>query len=181
VDIAVVIERSRTGDKTAYAELVSHYRTPLFAFLGRLGMPQGQAEDIAQEVFVRAWQHLGRFDAQRAAFSTWLFTFARNLAINELQRASTRKESADDEALLQAHCERPQPLGELLAEERQRLLQAALRQLPLADRSVLALAYLSDLDQIAIAQIEGCSVGAIKTRLHRARHKLRQLMETGND
>jgi RNA polymerase sigma-70 factor, ECF subfamily len=181
VDIAAVIELSQTGDKAAYAGLVEHYQAPLFAFLGRFGVSQAQAEEIAQEVLVRAWQHLDQFDARRAAFSTWLFTFARNLAINELQRASTRNESADDEALLLARCERPQPLGELLAVERQRLLQAALRQLPLADRSILALAYLSDLDHAAIARIEGCSVGAVKTRLHRARHKLRQLMGTGND
>ena len=79
VDIPHVIKRVRDGDRSAFAELVAHYQRPLFGYLGRMGQSQAAAEDLAQETFLRAWTSLGSYDPARAAFSTWLFTIARNL------------------------------------------------------------------------------------------------------
>jgi RNA polymerase sigma-70 factor (ECF subfamily) len=177
VDIKALIDRVRAGDRAAYAEVVKHYERPLFGFLGRMGLTQAHAEEVAQETFLRAWRNLGDYDAQRAAFSTWLFTMARNLALNELACASNRYELVMGDEIAELACQLPQPLALLLESERKRLLQAALRQLPLADRSALALAYTADLDLAAVARIEGSTTGAIKTRLHRAKQKLRELLE----
>jgi len=157
VDIEAIIDRIRAGDRAAFSALVRRFQNPLFSFLGRMGLAQGHAEEIAQEVFLRAWRHLGEFDRRRGAFSTWLFTLARNLALNELQRPANRHELAGVGELSEMSCARPLPLAGLLREERARLLQAAVRQLPPGDRSVLALAYVAELDQAAIARIEGCS------------------------
>jgi RNA polymerase sigma-70 factor (ECF subfamily) len=177
VNIQTIIDSIRAGDRGAFAALVRRYQGPLFGFLGRMGLSQGQAEELAQESFLRAWSHLGDYDARRAEFSTWLFTLARNLALNELDRAAQRHEFAAGDELPDAECPRPQPLVEMLEAERSRQLQAALRQLPPRDRSTIALAYLEELDLAAVAAIEGCSTGAVKTRLHRARGRLRQLLE----
>lgn len=177
MDIRPLLQRIAAGDKQAFAEVVTHYQRPLFGFLGRMALSQAHAEDIAQETFIRAWNNLGEYKPATAAFSTWLFTIARNLAVNELARAAYRYESTAGDDLPDAACERLQPPDELARRQQQRRLQAALQKLPLSDRSALALAYIHDLELAAIARIEGCTTGAIKTRLHRAKEKLRQLLE----
>jgi RNA polymerase sigma-70 factor (ECF subfamily) len=177
IDIAAIIERIRAGERTAFAELLHRFQRPLFSFLGRMGLAQGPAEEVAQETFLRAWRKLGDYDPQRGEFSTWLFTLARNLAINELTRASHRNEVAMGDDVPDAACDRAQPLASLLQDERKRHLHEALRRLPLDDRSALALAYNDDLALADVARIEGCSEGAVKTRLHRAKRKLRELLE----
>lgn len=178
MDIIPIINRIKAGDRSAYAAVIRHYQRPLFGFLGRMGLSQAQAEDMAQEAFLRAWQKLGEFDPKRAVFATWLFTLARNLTLNELARASIRQELTLGDDLPDAVDPQPQPLDALLAGERVQRLQAVLRQLPLDDRSILALAYVEELDMAAIGRIEGCSTGAVKTRLYRIREKLRQLLAT---
>jgi RNA polymerase sigma-70 factor (ECF subfamily) len=106
-----------------------------------------------------------------------LFTIARNLALNELSRRGGQDEVRTGDAMPDAVCERPQPSEEFARKQQKQRLHAALWKLPLQDRSALALAYLHDLEMTAIAQIEGCTPAAIKTRLHRAKEKLRQLLE----
>lgn len=174
VDISSVITRIRGGDRSAFAELVTHYQSPLFSYLGRMGLTQAAAQDIAQEAFLRAWTSLGSYDPARAAFSTWLFTIARNLALNHVGK---KCELTTDEELPEAICERQQPPEQLEQAQRRQQLLAALKLLPIQDRSALALAYFQELDLAGIARVEGCNVGAIKTRLSRARMRLRQLLE----
>ncbi len=172
-----ILRRIHAGDRQAFAELVTHFQRPLFGFLGRMGLPQGLAEELAQETFLRAWQNLGKFDPDQGAFSTWLFTIARNLALNEFSRASNVREIVLPEDVPETACDRPQPPEALALAQRRQRLHAALRQLPLAERCLVALAYIQDLDLAEIARIEGCSTGAVKTRLHRARRKLYHLLE----
>lgn len=177
MDINLLLRRIDRGDRSAFAELVEHFQRPLFGYLGRMGLRQGQAEEVAQETFLRAWQRLGDYDQARAAFSTWLFTIARNLAINELTRASSSHEQTFGEDMPEMACERGQPAQEVMNRQLRLQVQQALRMLPYDDRSALALAYYEELDMASIARIEGCTVGAIKVRLHRAKQRLRQLLE----
>lgn len=163
--------------QTEFAELVTRYQGPLFGFLGRMGFGQAQAEDLAQETFLRAWQHLAQYDAQRAQFSTWLFAIARNLAINERGRAAGRNETWEGQAPIDMPSDQPEPLELMEGAERRQQLHCALIQLPVADRCVLALAYISELDIASIARIENCTAGAVKTRLHRARKRLSEILE----
>lgn len=177
IDIDSIIQRIRSGDTQAFAELVLQYQRPLFGFLGRMAIPQARAEEIAQETFIRAWSRLAEYQPSRAAFSTWLFTIARNLALNELTRAASVQEQTWGDDLPDIACEHPQPLQALMASEQAQQLQTALRQLNTQDRSVIGLAYVHELDMAAIARIEGESLSVVKTRLHRAKEKLRKLME----
>lgn len=174
MNISSVIKRIKAGDRSGFAELVTHYQSPLFGYLGRMGFTQAAAQDIAQETFLRAWTNLSDYDPARAAFSTWLFTIARNLALNDIAK---KRELAIDDELLNVACEGLQPPELLEQMQRQQRVLGALRLLPIQDRSALALAYFQDLDLASIARIEGCHVGAIKTRLSRARQRLRQLLE----
>ena len=176
MDLSLHIRRTLAGDPSAFAAIVDHYQRPLFGYLGRMGFAQGAAEDLAQEAFLRAWRQLDRYQPERAAFSTWLFTIARHLALSELER-HPRIAPPPAEATLSVACEHAGPETTLAEAQTRRRLQAALRQLPAHDRNVLALAYLKELDLAAVATIEGCSLAAVKVRVHRARQRLRALME----
>jgi RNA polymerase sigma-70 factor, ECF subfamily len=193
VSLQAILQRIANGEQLAFAELVQMYQRPLFGFLGRMGMAQAQAEDIAQETFLRAWTHLPSFDATQAQFGTWLFTIARNLAYSALQSAAHQREvrwevKGEDRADVNhdgigieapdAVCPQPGPPQLMMQAQQQAQLQAALRQLPMPERSALALVYVHGLALVDVARIEGDSLPAIKTRLHRAKRRLRALLQT---
>jgi RNA polymerase sigma-70 factor, ECF subfamily len=181
LSVQAILQRIAHGEQRAFAELVDLYQRPLFGFLGRMGIAQAQAEDIAQETFLRAWQHLPDFDPSRAQFGTWLFTIARNLACDHLQSAPRQHETVLAD-MPESACRQPGPAQTLDSAQQHAALQAALRCLPMADRSALALVYVHELALADVARIEGDSVAAIKTRLHRAKRRLRELLpaHTGN-
>lgn len=181
MDIKALLKRIEGGDRAAFACVVERFQRPLFSYLGRMGLLQGPAEEIAQETFLRAWRRLADFDPERGEFSTWLYTIAHNLAVNELGRAAGKHERTADEAMPEVACSGAQPAEALADLQRRRSLHQALRSLPLADRSALALAYFRELDLASIARIEGCSMNAIKVRLHRAKARLRHLLEKHDD
>jgi RNA polymerase sigma-70 factor (ECF subfamily) len=176
VDIQNTLQQISNGNRQAFATLVERYQRPLFGYLGRMGLAQAHTEDIAQETFIRAWQNLAQFDPKRAEFSTWLFTIARHLALNALERASYRLEDTTSDGM-ESEDPAGQPLEHLEKREQQQRLHAALLRLPFAERSTLALAYIQGLNLKTVATIEGCSEGAVKVRLHRAREQLRQWLE----
>jgi RNA polymerase sigma-70 factor (ECF subfamily) len=183
VDIRSVLARIAGGEAGAFGEIVTRYQRPLFGFLGRMGLPQAHAEDLAQDTFLRAWRNLGSFEPGRAEFSTWLFTIARNVALNDRARPAARIESPAplDAAASEAVCEQAAPDEALHASRRSQRLRAALCRLDAPDRTLIALAYTRELQLDAIARIEGCSLGAIKTRLHRARRQLQQILMEDSD
>jgi RNA polymerase sigma-70 factor, ECF subfamily len=181
LDIEDVIRRIGSGDKQAFAEIVMQYQQPIFGFLGRMSLSQAQAEEIAQESFIRAWRHLDDYQSMRAAFSTWLFTIARNLALNELTSTRSKNEFSSSEELPDMASDAPEPMQVLCIKQQHSRLQMALRQLNKQDRSVIGLAYVDELSTADMARIEGCSLEAVKTRLHRAKEKLRKLMEKTYD
>ena len=179
------IKRIRQGDKTAFSVLVERFQKPLFSYLGKMGLSQAVAEEIAQETFIRAWQAREQFDPERAAISTWLFTIARRLAINELQRAVHRYEqpninkSSDNNDYADEN--QTTPNTHLEQSQQQQLLFQALQTLSAEDRSLLALAYLKELEFSAIAGIESIPVGTVKSRLYRIRQQLKTTLNGGED
>ena len=196
MSVQAILQRIACGEQRAFADLVAMYQRPLFGFLGRMGMGQAQAEDIAQETFLRAWTHLPSFDPAQAQFGTWLFTIARNLAYNALQSAAHQREVKGDfkgtgqgngdgngngegrnTEVPDVACQQPGPSQLMERAQQQARLQVALRQLPMADRSALALVYVHELALADVARIEGDSLAAIKTRLHRAKQRLRELLQ----
>jgi RNA polymerase sigma-70 factor, ECF subfamily len=180
-DILDVLQRAARGDTQAFSELVVQYQRPLFAFLGRMGLNAARAEEVAQESFLRAWQNLPSFRSEQAQFSTWLFTIARRLALNELTRSQHRHEVGADDKTPEPTSAAAGPEQTLEQRQLQDRVHAALRSLSTDDRSVLALAYTHELNAADIAVIEACSVDAVKTRLHRARQRLRVALETSKE
>jgi RNA polymerase sigma-70 factor (ECF subfamily) len=168
-----IIEQVRRGHTQAFEALVLRYQLPLFRYLGRMGLASETVEDLVQHSFLRAFQHLPRFDPDRARFSTWLFTIARRLALNALTRRGSRvpgREAADqtDHGLAA-----PEQIDQAVVQQR---VRQALAQLPPRLRSPLALAYLGDLSIADIARVEGCSEGTVKSRIYRGKQRLRILL-----
>lgn len=174
------LNNAQHGDLSAFAAVVQHYQTPLFAYLGRMGIQQAVAEELIQETFIRAWQARERFDATQAAYSTWLFTIARRLTLNELDRAARRHEQTtghDTGNTIESHpATAASPADYLENQQMQALLNQALQQLPPHERSLLALAYIQELEFSDIARIEGIPVGTVKSRLHRIRGTLKDII-----
>jgi RNA polymerase sigma-70 factor, ECF subfamily len=160
-----------------FAKIVRQYQGPLFGFLGRMGFTSTQAQDLAQDTFVRAWRHAGQFDSQRAQYVTWLFAIARNLAHSEWSKPGAKVEHAGLDMATDVIGEAPSSEETIHRAQRADLLRVALRELSMDERSTLGLAYVQELDMASIARIEQCSVAAIKSRLHRAKLKLREQLE----
>jgi RNA polymerase sigma-70 factor, ECF subfamily len=165
------------GDEAAFRALVRSLEGPLFGFLGRMGLDQARAEEIAQEAFIRLWQRRASYRPELGSLATWTFAIARNLALNAVSRASAQREMPYGDAPPEAACEQPLASEALEARQERERLRRALLLLPPGDRALLALIYVQELSHADAARIEGCSVGAIKTRAHRAKARLRQIME----
>ena len=161
-----LIERLQTGDDAAFDELLSRYKLPVLNFCYRMLNDSGDADDIAQEVFVRVYQRIGDY-RPRAAFSTWLFALARNACIDRLryrQRHPTEPlESAPEPATAATEIN---DTGEHIA--------AAIAELPEDQRTAIVLAEYHDMSYAEIAGVLRCSEKAVESRLYRAKQTLRQ-------
>jgi RNA polymerase sigma-70 factor (ECF subfamily) len=165
------------GNGAAFRMIVLRYQRPLFRFLGLLGFEAATAEDLAQQTFWRAYRALGSFDARRASFSTWLFTIAKRLAANERQRAHRRLEVPEVGDAADPRPTAPAAPDALAAAERAARVRSAIAALPEALRSTFFLSQIEELTVEEVAEVEGCPVGTVKSRIHRARAQLRLALE----
>jgi RNA polymerase sigma-70 factor (ECF subfamily) len=175
------IDETAKGDHLAFGRIVVAHQDRVFAYLGRMGLDSAMAEDVAQETFLRVWRYAGKYNYRLGSLATWILTIARNLALTGLSQPGRRAETPVSPEVLEIASDVPPPDEQLVALQRQRQLHAALAGLSADDRSLLASSYIDELDMAAIARMGGCSVGAAKVRLHRARQRLRQILEADNE
>ncbi len=173
---ARLVDEVRRGDKEAFGVLVTRYEKKLQRVLYRLVRDPEQARDLAQETFLRVYQHLDRFDTSRR-FGPWLFQVGVNQAIDWLRRrkptALLSQSPRDGEHATEISDPDPRPQLEL-AEE----VQHALEQIPLAYRTVLILRDLEGFSCSEVAAIEGRREATIRWRLSRAREMFRKVWES---
>ncbi|MBI1966555.1 MAG: sigma-70 family RNA polymerase sigma factor [Gemmatimonadetes bacterium] len=185
LDDAHVVKRHLEGEPQAFGMLVDRYQMRLLNFVNRTIGDRERAEDLVQEVFIRVFRHLHRFD-QTKKFSTWIYTIASNLAKNELRNRSRnplvlfqtiKKNWEADHRPLQFEdiTARPDDLY------RKRFLKDAVEQsvsqLPEHHREVFVLRELEGKSYAEISEITGCNLGTVKSRLNRARNSFAQLIE----
>ena len=185
LDDAHVVKRHLENDPQAFGMLVDRYQTRLLNFVNRTIGDRERAEDLVQEVFIRVFRHLHRFD-QTKKFSTWIYTIASNLAKNELRNRSRnplvlfqtiKKNWEADHRPLQFEdtTARPDDLY------RKRFLKDAVEKcvadLPGHHREVFVLRELEGRSYAEISEITGCNLGTVKSRLNRARNSFAQLIE----
>ena len=168
---SVLLSRARGGDLDAYDQLVRLHQQTAFRTALVLTGNAADAEEAAQDGFVKAWRALGRFDAARP-FRPWLLTIVANEARNR-RRAAGRREALALRAEAGAGAPAGSPEGALLVAERDSALAAALERLDARDREVIACRYLLELSEAETAAALGCRVGTVKSRLSRALARLR--------
>ncbi len=184
LDEAALVERCRQGDPAAFSAFVRRYQDRVFHVCLRLCGRPAEAEDFAQEAFVRAWRALDRFDG-RARLYTWVFRIAVNLVLSARRRQrTTRTHSLEAWASRpEEDCEpptpgpaapEPRPDEQAMSRETQRAVQAALNRLEPEQRAIIVLRDLEGLDYAEIAAILETATGTVKSRLHRARLALRE-------
>ena len=175
-----LIQRARAGDEDAFEELVMLHADRVYDALRRFGLGEDEADEVAQEVFLRAWRGLARFE-ERAQFSTWLY----RIAFNEAQRRRSRRAlprvepDPDGEDPIAAVPESPDagPEAQTLSREFEQILDRALGQLPEEWRDAVVLRDIEGLSTEDAAEIVGVRQAAFKSRLHRGRMRLRALLE----
>ncbi len=168
-----LIERVLAGDVEAFRELDERYQRRVNVFVRNLVRHAPDTEDIVQDVFVAAFRKLDSFDAERSQFSTWLLTIARNRCLNHLKRSSLTTISAAD---FDVESKVTQPMDVVLSHETSARLDAALDLLPLEQRTAFVLAEIQELPYVEIAIIEEVEIGTIKSRVSRAKQRLRELL-----
>lgn len=180
---AVLMKRFQDGDESAFAELVEKYKIPVFNFVLRQVGRHGDAEDIAQNVFVQIFRSIDRYEP-RAKFTTWMFTIARNLCLNEFRRrqrhpvqsiheASSENARTDSSIQFMDASSRTPDVQSSDRELEERILQA-IHKLPENQRAAVLLCRFEGLSYEEIASVLHTSLGATKALLHRARETLKE-------
>lgn len=168
-------QRMLAGDEDAARLLVERYERPLFATLLRVTRDRGVAEDLFQETFLRALRSGGRYDRSRR-FQPWLFAIALNLAKDHARRLAHAATP-----LLSVEGVLPEPVGLRAdagaASVRRIDLSRAIERLPDAQREAVVLRYVEGLEEGEIAAASGIARGTVKSRLHHAIRKLREILK----
>jgi RNA polymerase sigma-70 factor, ECF subfamily len=189
----VLVERVRGGDTNAFRKLVERYQQRVLSIaLGVVGNYQ-DAEDIAQEAFLKAYRNLGSFRGH-SSFYTWLYRIALNLAIDLSRKAYRRSERSIEETFpndsaidssnssaggYMAHNERPDEY--LHRMEVRRRFYRALESLSPQHRATIILREIDGLSYTEIADVVGCSKGTVMSRLHHARKRLQKALEESGE
>ena len=169
------IEAAQQGDHAAFARVVEAYKQPIYNIAYRILGNAPEAKDAAQEVFLRAYLNLARYDRERK-FSTWLLSIASNYCIDMLRRRRATLVTLDDvEFGLESR--EPGPEQSAVQGEQREAIARAIDALPPAYRLPTILRYYYDLPYEEIEQVTGLTEATVKTRLHRARRMLKDLLE----
>jgi RNA polymerase sigma-70 factor (ECF subfamily) len=182
---AALMLRVKQGDVAAFEGLVERYKQPVINLIYRTLPDAAEAEDLAQNVFLQAYKAADRYRVS-AKFSTWLFTIARNLCLNEIRRRSRHPADSldvthpddDDQPLRQYEDTKlTAPPDALLRGELVAKVEQALSELPEHQRTAILLCREEELSYEEIAEVLGCSLSATKSLIHRARETLKQKLK----
>lgn len=171
-----LVEKARAGDFAAFEKLFERHRTMVYRYAYQMAPRRDDAEDVVQEVFVRAYQNLHRY-RDEAKFTTWLLRIATNLGTDRARMSQRRQNLEQQEAAgaltWMTEGITDDPVQNLEAARRVEALRKGLNALPAHHRSVIVLRDLEEREYPEIAEILGCSVGGAKLRVLRARRALR--------
>ncbi len=178
-----LVARAQTGSEAAYRELLGRYQRPVFSLVYRMVRNREQAEDLAQETFVRVFNHIDRYDP-KYKLSSWIFKIANNLAIDTLrkkqpatvsldgsQNASTPDEIEATRITAESRDDNPEEFLE--HKELGEQIEQAIGDLRAEYRTAVLLRHVEGRPYDEIAEIMGLPLGTVKTYIHRARHELR--------
>lgn len=183
-DDSAVVSAFLNGEERAFSELVERYQARLLNFVYRTIGDREKAEDLVQEVFIRVYRHLHRFDRSKK-FSTWVYTIASNLAKNELRNRSRNplvlfqsisKNWQDEERPMQFEDTANRPDDLYRKRDIREKVEEAVERLPEHHRNVFVLRELEGKSYEEIAEITHTNLGTVKSRLNRARNSFAEII-----
>lgn len=169
-DDHMIIEAVLNGNKQAYADIVRRYQNKLYGLFRKMGASEADAEDLTQETLLKAYRKLASHNPVQS-FAGWLYTIAVNL-----QKDGWRRKKPES-PVLDEGCERQTPESKLLQKELRSELDRLLERLPEHYRLVLVLRYTNQLSHEEIASVTGMSIRQVTNIIHRAKIRLRKMVE----
>lgn len=185
-DEKVLIRQVLDGDTEAFSLLVTAHEKQVYNLCLRMVNDPEDAADLAQDAFIKAWQGL-RFYKFEASFSTWLYRLTTNVCIDHIRRQKRRPavtltmEDDGETQELELPSQEPEPEDVVLEKERKRQLAAAMMQLDEEGRTILTLRVVEELSYEQIAEVLDIKVGTVKSRLARARTRLKNILQLGGN
>jgi len=171
----VLVLKCQIGDRSAWEELYRQYNPPLGYYLRRLTGSDSTADDVQQEVWLTVVRNIPRLKSPEA-FTVWLYRIARSKAMNRMT-AQERHVSLEEETLARPEAPEDEPFSPQDAAR----VHAALDRLSPGHRDVLLLRFMEELSYEQIAEVVGCSVGTVRSRIHYAKGALRHELENRHD
>ena len=174
-----IISKVLTGDQQAYAGLVNRYQNYVFTLALRFTKSREDAEEVSQDIFIKAYRSLADFRGA-SKFSTWLYTIVNNTCITFLRKKKLETHSLDNEKVFEVADSQDSGLRANLVEQKSRIamVNRAITMLGPDDAEIITLFYKGEQSLEEIAQILGLETNTAKVRLHRARTRLKEKMET---
>ncbi len=178
-----LVESTLGGEEHAFSQLYERYRRPVYSTAYRITQNTADAQDATQEIFVKVYRSLRKWDRRKAKFSTWLFRTAANHAIDVWRQRHRRSEEQiperSPERLLRENALRAvmrSPYREVQGREQLAEVRRCTAMLPELQKKVFVLRFFQELKLDEIAEIEGCSLGTVKTSLFRATQTVRRAL-----
>jgi RNA polymerase sigma-70 factor (ECF subfamily) len=177
-DERALIERCRSGDDTAFSELVDRYKNVVYGLIYRMVSDRSQVDDLAQEAFLKVHRGLPYFRGD-ARLSTWIYRIVANVCVQARSRRPIEvslepRDAVDDDRLRRDPGAADTAFAEMELHDR---LEKAIAQLPENYRLLIAAHYLEGVQYDALAETLGIPIGTVKTHLHRAKRRLRELLD----
>jgi RNA polymerase sigma-70 factor (ECF subfamily) len=176
-----LVRKSQEDDERAFGELVSRYESKVYSLALKMLRNPEDAEDVLQDTFLRAYRGIKSFKGN-STFSTWIYRITANSALMRLRKRQLPTVSIDDaderEAPINIADWAPGPVEQMLNQETQAAMTEAIEALPPEFRQVFVLRDIEELSNAEVAEILDLSVAAVKSRLHRARLKVRNRLAT---
>ena len=172
-----LINRAKTGDTRAFEILVNDHARYVYTLTNRLLSNNQEAEDLAQETFIRAWRSIGTFRGD-AQFRTWLYRIATNLCYNRLPKLKQELLALDPDGGLVISDPAPRTEQQVIRAEQQTELKDMIDTLPESYRLLIVLRHVQDLSYVEIAQITDLPLGTVKTGIFRARKILKERLKS---
>ena len=173
-----IISRVLKGEQNAYAELVKRYQAYVFTLVLRMLKTREDAEEVAQDVFIKAYRSLADFRGE-SKFSTWLYTIANTTSITFLRKKKLDVHSLDNEKVFEVADSKDSGLRANLVEQKSRvnMVNEAIAMLSPDDAEIITLFYKAEQNLEEISRILRLETNTVKVRLHRARTRLKEKME----
>lgn len=179
---AALVAGLAVRDESAAAAFVRRFQGPVFGLAISITHDQGLAQDVSQEVFIRAWRAAGSYDSRRASVLTWLLTITRNAAIDAVRaNRPTPTDAALLEEMITATMQAPSPEEDTLRHAERDAAVANLRTLPVEQARAVVLAVIGGRTAAEVSQHEGIPLGTAKTRIRTGLRRVREAMEADHD